>query len=58
MKVEYSNHIEARLRLRGIAHDLPREISEEATERYLDTETGRLVAVMSKQLYDRNREVR
>jgi hypothetical protein len=57
MKVEYSNHIEARLRLRGIARDLPREILEEATERYLDTETGHLVAVMSKHLYDRNREV-
>jgi hypothetical protein len=57
MKVEYSNHIEARLRLRGIARELPKQIFEEATEHYLDSETGHVVAVMSKRLYDRNREV-
>jgi hypothetical protein len=57
MKVEYSKHIEARLRLRGIAHELPKQVFEEAIERYSDTETGHLVAVMSKRLYDRNREV-
>ena len=57
MKVEYSKHIEARLRLREIAHELPKQIFEGAPERYLDTETGHLVAVMFKPLYDRNREV-
>jgi hypothetical protein len=57
MKVKYSSHIEARLKLRGIAHDLPKQIFEEAPERYLDTETGHLVAVMARPLYDRNREV-
>ena len=57
MKVKYSKHIEARLRLRKIAHELPKQIVKEASERYLDTETGHLVAVMSKPLYDRNREV-
>jgi len=57
MKVEYSKHIKARLKVRGIAQDLPKKIFEEAQERYMDTETGHLVAVMAKPLYDRNREV-
>jgi len=57
MKVKYSKHIEARLRLRKIAQELPKQIFEEAAERYLDTETGHFVAVMSKPLYDRKREV-
>jgi hypothetical protein len=57
MKVEYSGHIETRLRLRDIDHELPKQIFEEAAERYLDTETGHVVAVMSRQLYDRIREV-
>jgi len=57
MKIEYSKHIEARLKLRAIARELPKEIFERASERYLDRETGHLVAVMSKELYDRDREV-
>ena len=57
MKIEYSKHIEARLKLREIPRELPKEIFEEASERYLDTETDHLVAVMSRQLYDRIREV-
>lgn len=57
MKVSYSRHIEVRLKLREIDRDLPRQIFEEAAERYLDTETDHFVAVMSKPLYDRDREV-
>jgi hypothetical protein len=57
MKIEYSKHIEARLKLREIPYELPKEILEEASERYLDTETNHLVAVMSTKLYDRIREV-
>ena len=57
MKIEYSRHIEARLKLRRIDHELPKRIFKEAPERYLDTETGHLLAVMSAQLYGRNREV-
>jgi hypothetical protein len=48
--------MKARLELRGIAHELPKQIFEEAPERYFDTKTGHLVAVMQKQLYDRIRE--
>ena len=50
MKIEYSKHIETRLKLREIPRELPKEIFEEASERYLDTETDHLVAVMSRQL--------
>ena len=57
MKIEYSRHVEARIALRGIPHELPKEIFEEASERYSDTETGHLVAVMSRQLYDRTRKL-
>jgi hypothetical protein len=57
MRVEYSRHIEARLRLRRIDRELPRRIFEEGSERYLDTETGHRLAVMPTQLYGRNREV-
>ena len=56
MKLKYSKHIEARLRLRGITHELPREIFEDASERYLDAETGHLIAVMPVELYGRIRE--
>ena len=57
MKVEYSKHIKSRLKLRRIGDDLPKQIFEEATERYLDIESGHRVAVMSVPLYDRSREV-
>jgi hypothetical protein len=57
MKVRYSRHIESRLKLRGIDPDLPKQIFEEAAERYLDTETGHFVAVTTKPLYGRDREV-
>ena len=57
MKIEYSGHIETRLRLRGIDREVPRRIFEEGSERYLDTETGHHLAVMRTQLYGRNREV-
>ena len=57
MNVEYSKHIKARLKLRGISDELPKQIFEEATERYLDVETGHRVAVMPMPLYDRSREV-
>jgi hypothetical protein len=46
-----------RLKLKAIEHHLPKQIFDEAAERYLDTETGHFVAVMSKPLYDRDREV-
>jgi len=57
MMVEYSQHIEERLQLRGIEHELPKHVFEKAEERYFDAETGHYVAVMRCQLYNRMREV-
>ena len=57
MKVEYSTHIEHRLALRKIGHELPTQIYEEADERYSDTETGHTVATMSVEINGKLREV-
>ena len=57
MKVEYSTHIEHRLALRKINHELPTQIHEEADERYSDTETGHTVATMSVEINGKLREV-
>ncbi len=46
MKVLYTDHIKNRLGLRKIEYDLPKEIFEQAKERYLDKETGHSIAVM------------
>ena len=42
MKVVYTGHLENRLMMRGIEHDLPRRIFEESREKYFDSETGHL----------------
>ena len=57
MKVEYSKHLKNRLKFRKIDYDLPKEIFEQTEEKYLDKETGHFVAVMSVNLYNKNREV-
>jgi len=57
MKVEYSEHIKNRLKFRKIDYDLPKKIFEQAEEKYLDKETGHFIAVMSVNLYNKNREV-
>ena len=57
MKIEYSDHIENRLRLRRIDRNLPEKIFEQAQERYLDTSTGHLIAVMNIDLYNKQRDV-
>jgi hypothetical protein len=57
MRIYYSDHIAARLNLRGIEHDLPQRIFEEADERYFDNDTGHFIAVMKASLYNKIREV-
>jgi hypothetical protein len=57
VKTEYSKHIEARLKLREIPYEVPKEILEKASEWYSDTETGHLMAMKTRKLYDRIREV-
>lgn len=57
MRIEYSQHIEARLQMRGIDYALPKRIFEDARERYLDRHTGHLIAIMNAELYGKTREV-
>ena len=57
MKIEYTEHLENRLLLRGIGHEVPRYIFESTSERYLDLATGHSVAVKEVELYGRMREV-
>ena len=57
MKIEYSKHIENRMILRGIKHELPKIIVEEAEEKFLDVATGYLIAVKEIELYGKSREV-
>jgi len=57
MKIKYSEHIKNRLELRRIEHELPKNVFEQAKERYYDKETGHLIAVMNVDLYDKNRDI-
>jgi len=57
MKIKYSKHIEKRLQLREIDYGLPKAIVEKAEERYIDNETGHLIAIMKTDLYNNIREV-
>ncbi len=57
MQIKHSEHIKNRLDLRRIENDLPKRVFEEAEERYFDTITGHLIAVMKVDLYNKNREV-
>lgn len=57
MEIVYSQHIENRLKMRGIEYELPKKIFEEAGERYFDRETGYLIAVMSIDLYNKSRDI-
>jgi hypothetical protein len=57
VKVVYSGHLENRLMMRGIEHDLPREIFEGSQEKYFDWETRHFIAVNKVRLYGKIREV-
>jgi len=57
MQIKYSNHIKARLSMRKIEYDLPRKNFKKAEERFVDTETGHMIAVMKAVIYDRERDI-
>lgn len=57
MQIKYSEHIKTRLALRKIDYDLPKLIYENADERFLDTETGNLIALMKTTLYGKERDI-
>ena len=57
MQIKYSRHIEIRIAFRKIKYDMPKDIYENANERFMDTETGHTIAVMKAEIYDRERDV-
>lgn len=57
MRIKYSKHLKNRLSLRKIEYDLPRQIFKQSSERYLDIETGHLIAIMKVNLYNKIRVV-
>ncbi|MBF0540925.1 MAG: hypothetical protein HQK91_05690 [Nitrospirae bacterium] len=57
MQIKYSKHIETRIAMRKINYDLPREIYNNAVERFIDSETGHIIAVIKTIIYDKERDV-
>jgi hypothetical protein len=55
--VVYTRHLRARLELRKFGTDLPRKIFENADQRYLDGETGHIIAVKQVRLRGRTRRM-
>jgi len=57
VQIKYSKHLKDRLSLRRMDYDLPKRIFEQSDERYVDQETGYLVATMTVELYNKSRDV-
>lgn len=57
MKVIYTAHLEFRLKVRDIPHDLPRKILEESKEHYYDSQTGHYVALSAVIFKNKLREM-
>jgi hypothetical protein len=54
-RVEYSQHLKFRLRVRRIPEELPERIYRQAQERYFDNHTGRHIAILSATYHNRRR---
>ncbi len=57
MQIKYSKHIETRIATRKIEYDLPKRIYEDAEERFTDTETRHIIAVMRAVIYGKERDI-
>ena len=57
MEIRYSRHIENRIALRKIGYDLPKEIYDNAEERFVDEETGHEIAVIRLEIHGRERDI-
>ena len=57
MKVIYTAHLEFRLKIREILHDLPRKIFKESREHYYDTHTDHRVALSTVMFKNKSREM-
>lgn len=56
-KVVYSLHIQFRLSFREIPQNLPRKIYNSSKERYLDTQTQKLIAISKIKYKNKLREM-
>jgi hypothetical protein len=57
MEIKYSKHLKTRIVLRKVDHNLPRRIYESAKERFIDNNTGHLIAVKKEKMYGKIRDV-
>lgn len=57
MKIIYTSHLEFRLKIREIPHDMPRKIFEESSEHYYDRQTGHYIALLKVRFKDKIREM-
>ena len=56
-EIYYTPHLELRLRLRSINHNIPKRIYLEAQERYYDVATQKLIAVKRLKYKEKVREL-
>ncbi len=57
MEIRYSKHIETRITLRRIDYNEPKRIYENADERFIDAETGHMIAVAKGILSGKKRDL-
>lgn len=57
MKIIYTAHLEFRLKVRNIPHDLPRKVFERAREHYYDNLTKHYVAIHQVEFGGKIRDV-
>ena len=57
MKINYTAHLEFRLKIRNIPHDLPREIFQQAKEHYHDNLTKHCIAIHPVEVEGKIREM-
>lgn len=56
-EISYSEHLELRLKLRQIPHNLPKNIYKISTERYFDNETKNFVVVKKVKYKNKSRKM-
>ena len=57
MRIDYTAHLEFRLKIRDIPHDLPRKIFQQAREHYYDNLTNHYIAVHKIEIGGKIREM-
>lgn len=57
MKIIYTSHLEFRLKMRAIPHDLPEKIFKESKEHYYDNLTKHYIAIQEVKFEDKFREM-